>query len=85
VFTDNNRLCTGLLMSDEFIRRPVDVLSFDDFPLAARFGVSVIDSDPYKVGKVGARLLFERLADHTRPAQRAVVPATLRMREPRHP
>jgi LacI family transcriptional regulator len=85
VFTDNNRLCTGLLLSDEFVRRPVDVLSFDDFPLAPRFGVSVIDSDPYTVGKTGAQLLFERLADRTRLPQRAVVPATLRMREPRQP
>jgi LacI family transcriptional regulator len=85
VFTDNNRLCTGLLMCEEFIRRPVDVLSFDDFPLAARFGVSVIDSDPYSVGRRGAQLLFDRLADRGRPAQRAVVPATLRMREPQHP
>jgi LacI family transcriptional regulator len=67
------------------MRRPVDVLSFDDFPLAPRFGVSVIYSDPYMVGKTGAQLLFERLADRTRPVQRAVVPATLRMREPRRP
>lgn len=85
VFTDNNRLCTGLLLAQEFIKRPVEVLSFDDFPLAPRFGVSVIDSDPYTVGKMGAQLLFERLADRTRPAQRAIVPATLRMREPRLP
>lgn len=85
VFTDNNRLCTGLLLSEEFIRRPVDVLSFDDFPLAARFGVSVIDSDPYAVGRAGAQLLFERLADRARPGQRAVVPATLRMRTQQQP
>jgi LacI family transcriptional regulator len=85
VFTDNNRLCTGLLLSDEFVKRPVDVLSFDDFPLASRFGVNVIDSDPYTVGKTGAELLFARLADRARPAQRAVVPATLHMREPRRP
>jgi LacI family transcriptional regulator len=81
VFTDNNRLCTGLLLADEFARRRVDVLSFDDFPLAARFGVSVIDSDPYQVGVAGARLLFERLADRTRPPQQTVVPARLLVRE----
>ncbi|GAB3804218.1 LacI family DNA-binding transcriptional regulator [Humibacter antri] len=81
-FTDNNRLCTGLLLSPEFLRHPVDVLSFDDFPLAPRFGVSVIDSDPYEVGRTGAELLFARLDDRTRSPQRAVVPATLRIREP---
>jgi LacI family transcriptional regulator len=77
VFTDNNRLCTGLLLSAAYRRAPVDVLSFDGFPLAPRFGVSVIDSDPYEVGRVGAQLLFDRLADRARPAQRVVVPARL--------
>ncbi|SBN62436.1 transcriptional regulator, LacI family [Curtobacterium sp. 9128] len=81
VFTDNNRLCTGLLLSTGYAERPVDVLSFDDFPLAPKFGVSVIDSDPYEVGRVGAELLFDRLADRGRPAQRAVVPARLVVRE----
>lgn len=81
VFTDNNRLCTGLLLSGEYRRSPVDVLSFDDFPLAPRFGVSVIDSRPYEVGREGARMLFERIADRTLPARRAVVPARLVVRE----
>lgn len=80
VFTDNNRLCTGLLLSDAYERQPIDLLSFDDFPLAPRFGVSVIDSNPYEVGRVGAQLLFERLADRAQPAQRAVVPARLIVR-----
>ncbi|GAB3610682.1 LacI family DNA-binding transcriptional regulator [Humibacter ginsengiterrae] len=82
VFTDNNRLCTGLLLSDGYDRRLVDVLSFDDFPLAPKFGVSVIDSDPYEVGRVGAQLLFDRLQDRARPVQRAVVPAKLVVRKP---
>ncbi|KQO63736.1 LacI family DNA-binding transcriptional regulator [Curtobacterium sp. Leaf261] len=81
MFTDNNRLCVGLLLSTAYSTRPVDVLSFDDFPLAPKFGVSVIDSDPYEVGRVGAQLLFDRLADRARPAQRAVVPARLVVRQ----
>lgn len=80
LFTDNNRLCTGVLLSPAYARRPIDLLSFDDFPLAPRFGVSVIDSNPAEVGRVGARLLFERLADRSQPAQRAVVPARLVVR-----
>jgi len=80
VFTDNNRLCTGLLLSTGYQRQRVEVLSFDDFPLASRFGVSVIDSDPYRVGRVGAELLFDRLAHRDRPAQQVVVPAVLRAR-----
>lgn len=80
VFTDNNRLCTGLLLTDEYRQRPIDVLSFDDFPLAPRFGVSVIDSRPYDVGRTGAELLFQRIADRTRDAQQVVVPARLVVR-----
>jgi LacI family transcriptional regulator len=80
VFADNNRLCTGLLMSEQYRRHPIDVLSFDDFPLAPRFDVSVIDSRPEEVGRVGAELLFERIKDPTRPPQRAVVPARLQER-----
>lgn len=85
VFTDNNRLCTGLLLSDAYRRQQVDVLSFDDFPLAPRFGVSVIDSNPYRVGQVGAELLFDRLAHPDRPPQQIVVPAVLRERLPARP
>lgn len=80
VFTDNNRLCTGLLLSPAFDPTRVDVLSFDDFPLAPRFGVSVIDSDPYRVGRAGAELLFDRLDHPNRPPRQVVVPATFRER-----
>jgi LacI family transcriptional regulator len=75
VFVDNNRLCMGLLRSAEFARRRVDVVAFDQFELAEAFGISVIDSNPYEVGRAGARLLFERLADPSRPPQRTEVPA----------
>jgi LacI family transcriptional regulator len=81
VFTDNNRLCVGLLLVERVVQSDLDILSFDDVPLAGLFGVSVIDSDPHEVGRVGATLLFERLVDRERPAQRVVVPARLRVRE----
>ena len=81
VFTDNNRLCVGLLLADGVARSDLDVLSFDEVPVASLFGVSVIDSDPHEVGRAGATLLFERLADRTPPARRVVVPARLHVRE----
>jgi LacI family transcriptional regulator len=81
VFTDNNRLCIGLLLSERCAGVELDILSFDDFPLSARFGISVIDSNPYEVGRTGATLLFERLTDRERPAQRVVVPARMVVRE----
>ena len=77
VVVDNNRLCTGLLQSTSFPRSRPEVLGFDSFPLAAQFGITVIDSNPYEVGRAGARLLFERLASPGRPAQQIDVPATL--------
>jgi LacI family transcriptional regulator len=39
--------------------------------------VSVIDSDPYQVGSVGANLLFKRLDDRDRPPTHASVRARL--------
>jgi LacI family transcriptional regulator len=77
VFVDNNRLCTGLLQSTAFANRRIDTVCFDRFELAAAFGVSVIDSDPYDVGRAGAQLLFDRLTDPARAPQRLEVPARL--------
>ncbi|TCC18144.1 LacI family DNA-binding transcriptional regulator [Kribbella speibonae] len=77
VFVDNNRLCTGLLQSKAFANRRIDTVCFDRFELAAAFGVSVIDSDPYDVGRAGAQLLFDRLTDPARAPQRLEVPARL--------
>lgn len=81
VFTDNNRLCIGLLSSRAFRDTPVDLLSFDDFPLADKFGVSAINSRPFDVGRTGAGLLFRRLADPDRPPEHAVIDARLIIRE----
>lgn len=77
IFVDNNRLCTGLLQSAAFAESRPDVVSFDDFPLAASFGITVIDSRPYEVGRAGAELLFDRLADPAAPPRRRELPARL--------
>lgn len=78
---DNNRLCTGLIKSHTYAERRPEVLGFDDFALAAQFGITVIDSNPYEVGRAGARLLFQRLADPDRPAQNVQIPARLVIHE----
>lgn len=75
LMVDNNRLCTGVLQSSAFAKHRPELLSFDDFALAAQFGVTVIDSNPYELGRVGAKLLFERLANRNRPAQHVQVRA----------
>jgi LacI family transcriptional regulator len=78
---DNNRLCTGLLKSRAYAERRPEVLGFDDFALAAQFGITVIDSNPYEVGRAGARLLFQRLAEPGRPPQDVQIPARLVIHE----
>ncbi|MFC7619632.1 LacI family DNA-binding transcriptional regulator [Microlunatus sp. GCM10028923] len=77
IFVDNNRLCVGLLQSEAFVAARPDVVSFDDFPMAAAFGITVIDSLPYEVGRAGAELLFERLADPAAPPRRRELDAKL--------
>lgn len=77
VFVDNNRLCVGLLRSAQFAAHRVDVVAFDQFQLAEAFGISVIDSNPYEVGRAGAQLLFDRLADPSRSPQCTEVPERL--------
>lgn len=72
-FADNNRLSVGVLRSAGYARTRVEIVGFDHFDLAAQLGVSVVDSNPYEVGSVGATLLFRRLADRDRPPTRATV------------
>jgi LacI family transcriptional regulator len=76
-FADNNRICVGILQSAGYARTRVEVVGFDNFDLAAQLGVSVIDSNPYEVGSVGADLLFRRLEERDRPPVRATVPTRL--------
>lgn len=88
-FADNNRLSVGVLRSAGYARTRVEVVGFDHFDLAAQLGVSVVDSNPYEVGSLGATLLFRRLADRDRPPVRATVRTELLVHdvplfEPRH-
>jgi LacI family transcriptional regulator len=76
-FADNNRICVGILQSSGYAANRVEVVGFDNFDLAAQLGVSVIDSNPYEVGSVGAELLFQRLERRDRPPARATVPTRL--------
>ncbi|MGJ6979751.1 LacI family DNA-binding transcriptional regulator [Aestuariimicrobium soli] len=77
LFSDNNRLTVGALQSEVYSRRPVPMVGFDAFDLAAQFGVSVIDSDPFAVGRAGAELLFERLENPDGPPRRRTIKARL--------
>jgi LacI family transcriptional regulator len=76
-FADNNRLCVGILQSTGYARTRAEVVGFDHFDLAAQLGVSVVDSNPYEVGRLGAELLFRRLVEPDRLPERATVRARL--------
>lgn len=77
LMVDNNRLCTGVLQSTTYARLRPELLSFDNFSLAAQFGVTVIDSNPYELGRAGAQLLFDRLTNPDLPTQHVQVQAKL--------
>lgn len=75
LMVDNNQLCIGVLQSPRYAEQRPETLCFDNFRLAPQFGISVIDSNPYEVGRTGAELLFDRLADRDRPPQHIRIPA----------
>ncbi|WP_188896557.1 LacI family DNA-binding transcriptional regulator [Microlunatus endophyticus] len=77
LMVDNNQLCLGVLQSPTYAKLRPETLSFDNFALAPQFGITVIDSNPYEVGRIGAQLLFGRLADPGRPPQHVRIPANL--------
>lgn len=77
VFADNNRLTVGVLQSDAHLRHSFTVAGFDAVDFAVQFGVTTIDSRPMEVGRAGARLFFERLADRSLPPLHAHVDARI--------
>lgn len=77
LFADNNRMTMGVLRSPLYAVRRPEVVGFDHFDLAPQLGISVVDSDPFRVGSAGADLLFRRLADRTQPPMQTTVRAKL--------
>ena len=53
------------------------MVGFDDFELADLLEVSVVRTDPYRLGQLGAELAFARLDGDSRRAQRIVVAVEL--------
>ncbi|WP_345460405.1 LacI family DNA-binding transcriptional regulator [Actinoallomurus oryzae] len=77
LFADNNRMTVGILQSPSYAACHPEVVGFDHFDLAPQLGISVVDSDPFRVGSAGAELLFRRLADRDRPPTQTTVRAKL--------
>ncbi|MGH2910547.1 MAG: LacI family DNA-binding transcriptional regulator [Solirubrobacteraceae bacterium] len=80
VLTGNNRCTVGALQAlggPPSERRGVALVGFDDFELADLLGVTVVRTDPSRIGRVGAELAFARMDGDTRRPQRVVLEAEL--------
>lgn len=77
ILAGNNRCTVGALHALERKRRRVALVGFDDFELADLLGVTVVRTDPYRIGQLAAELAFARIDGDDRPPRRLVVPARL--------
>lgn len=77
IFSGNNRCTVGVLHALDGKRKRVGLVGFDDFELADLLGVSVVRTDPYRVGQLAAELAFGRIDGDDRKPQRAVVATEL--------
>jgi Transcriptional regulators len=65
-------LCTyALLRAFKVVGLHLPFIGFDDFPLADLLepGISVIEQNPYDIGRVATQLLFRRIGGDTSPPQ----------------
>jgi LacI family transcriptional regulator len=76
VLAGNNRCTIGALQA--LGSRPrVALIGFDDFELADLLGVTVIRTDPYRIGHIGAELALARMDGDTRRPRRVVLDVEL--------
>ena len=79
LFCANNRNTVGALRALRDRPEPMALVGFDDFELAELLPVpvTVVRSDPHRLGATAAELAFDRLDGDDRPAQRIVLPVEL--------
>jgi len=77
VLAGNNRCTVGVLHALGTRRRRVALVGFDDFELADLLGVTVIRTDPARIGRLGAELALGRMDGDTRRPRRVVLDAEL--------
>ena len=77
IFAANNRCTIGAMHALQAHRREVALVGFDDFELADLLGVTVVRTDPYRIGQVAAQIAFSRIDGDARPPQRVVLPVDL--------
>lgn len=86
IFATTNPCGLGayLAMSERGLRTPQDVhlAVFDDSDWAEVAGVSVVRTDPYRIGYTAASVLLQVLAEHPLSSPQVTVPAKIILRHP---
>ena len=79
LFALNNRLTFGVLGALNRLGRQVDVVGFDDFEAAGltAYPLTVVSYDVRAIGRIGAELLFKRIAGDTSRPKTVVIPTEL--------
>jgi LacI family transcriptional regulator len=79
LFALNNRLTLGVLGALNRLGQDVAVVGFDDFETAGLMAhpLTVVSYDARAIGRIGAELLFQRIAGDTSRPRTVVVPTTL--------
>jgi LacI family transcriptional regulator len=78
VFTANNRCTIGALHALDADRGHLALVGFDEFELADLLGVTVVRTDPYRMGQVAAELALGRTSSEgPHHARRVIVPVEL--------
>ena len=80
IFAANNRCTIGAMHALQGEHRAVGLVGFDEFELADLLGVTVVRTDPYRIGQVAAQLAFSRIDGDERPPQRVMLPVDLIVR-----
>ena len=76
-----NQITVGALHALRELGHQVAVVGFDDLPLGALVGVTVVAQDPVALGRHAAELLFARLEGDNGPPRTIVVPTRLIVRD----
>ncbi len=77
IFIGNNRCTVGALRALGPERKRTALVGFDDVELGELLGLTVIRTDPYRIGQVAAELAFARIDGSHGTPQRKMVAAEL--------
>jgi LacI family transcriptional regulator len=77
ILTGNNRCTVGVLHALNAKRARLALVGFDDFELADLLGVTVVRTNPYRLGQLAVELAFDRIDGNDGKPRRLVVPVEL--------